>query len=69
MSNNSQWVMVRAERRTPTCWWVWRGVGGGVWEPIKQLCLEAGKEAPPWSLPFLAYKDAKKRDSSEPTLV
>lgn len=37
-----------------------------VWEPIKQVCSEAGKEAPSQFPPFLVYKEPKRRNSLEP---
>lgn len=37
-----------------------------VWEPIKQVCSEAGEEAPPQFPPLLVYKDPKRRNSLEP---
>lgn len=75
MSKNTHGVQDGEGRdENPTCQRVWRvgGVGegcssckDGVWEPIKQVCLEAGEEAPPIP-PFLAYKGPKKRNPSEP---
>lgn len=37
-----------------------------VWEPIKQVCSEAGEEGPPQFPPFLVYNDPKRRNSLEP---